>query len=245
MIVLFSLCWGYGVNFLSYLLYPLLHLRLQATRTLFNVNEYLTTHRDQQTTIEHLCAENEQLLEANIALRAQLSLLKDIQDLYEFNKRYDEDTHCIAQVLGVISTTQEHSMLISFGSSHGISKDMIVIHHNILVGKVVEVFPLYSRVMLLSDPHCKVPVYCEQTNVQGVHEGAGKTGMVRFVHFLEEVKMGDAIFSSGSGLLFPRGFLIGTIVKVEKKNLYYEITTQFACDSEQLRYCTVLTKKHS
>ena len=67
---------------------------------------------------------------------------------------------------------------------------MIAVFKDCLVGRVVEVYPYYSKVILITDPTCKVAAICTSTNVKGIHEGmlSLTTTKLSFVNHLEEVK---------------------------------------------------------
>jgi len=65
---------------------------------------------------------------------------------------------------------------------------------------------------------------------------------LRYVSHLEDVKMDDMLLSTGDGLIFPNGFALGKITKIEQGGLFYDIEVKPSLDFHTLRYCTLLTK---
>ena len=66
---------------------------------------------------------------------------------------------------------------------------------------------------------------------------------MRYVSHLEAVNVGDDVFSSGEGLVFPKGFALGKVTAADKGDLFYTITIQPALDFQALRYCTLVAKE--
>jgi cell shape-determining protein MreC len=67
---------------------------------------------------------------------------------------------------------------------------------------------------------------------------------VRYVSHLESVSVGDDVFSSGEGMVFPKGFALGKVISADKGDLFYTITVQPALDFQSLRYCTLIAKEN-
>ncbi len=188
--------------------------------------------------------QNQLLHMQNIRLRGALAYAQHIKELYEFNKRYHERGH-IAQVIARNFSDTSHHFLLDAGLQKGIAKDMVVIYKNNLIGKIVEVYPWYSKVCLVTDRNCKIAAFCTQTHAQGIHEGLNdqcKTSL-NFVNHLAEVNERDLIVSSGEGLVFPEGFALGRIAAFTNDGLYKTITVQPLCNLREIDYCVVMAKR--
>ena len=80
----------------------------------------------------------------------------------------------IAKVLSDKGSPFLRSIIINKGSKHKIDLGMIVMDGEYLVGNVVEVNYLSSRVLLLSDLNSKIPVIVEPNEVFSILSGTGK-----------------------------------------------------------------------
>jgi len=79
----------------------------------------------------------------------------------------------------------------------------------------------------------------------GILEGCNNlthTAM-RYVSHLEKVSVNDMVFSSGEGLVFPKGFALGKVAKAEKGELFYDIAVQPLLDLQELQHCTLIAKE--
>ena len=130
------------------------------------------------------------------------------------------------------------SVIVNRGSRDKIQLGMAVLDGDFLVGKVVEVNYLTSRILLLSDLNSKIPVSIEPDGIQSILSGTGgKHGKLQYL--LSDnlnIKGEDEVFTSGSGNIFNAGIPVGT-VKI-KDNLPEII---FHSDFSQLRLVKIVT----
>ena len=130
------------------------------------------------------------------------------------------------------------SLIVNRGSKDKIELGMAVLDGDFLVGKVVEVNYLTSRILLLSDLNSKIPVSIEPNGIQSILSGTGgKHGKLQYL--LSDnlnIKGEDEVFISGSGNIFNAGIPVGT-VKI-KDNLPEII---FHSDFSQLRLVKIVT----
>ena len=130
------------------------------------------------------------------------------------------------------------SVIVNRGSRDKIELGMAVLDGDFLVGKVVEVNYLTSRILLLSDLNSKIPVSIEPNGIQSILSGTGgKHGKLQYLLSNNlNIKGEDEVFTSGSGNIFNAGIPIGTI-KI-KDNLPEII---FHSDFSQLRLVKIVT----
>ena len=130
------------------------------------------------------------------------------------------------------------SLIVNRGSKDKIELGMAVLDGDFLVGKVVEVNYLTSRILLLSDLNSKIPVSIEPNGIQSILSGTGgKHGKLQYL--LSDnlnIKGEDEVFTSGSGNIFNAGIPVGT-VKI-KDNLPEII---FHSDFSKLRLVKIVT----
>jgi rod shape-determining protein MreC len=188
----------------------------------------------------------ENLLARYIQLKSLHNYTEIEQCNAHFAQRYMSDYMIFAQVLGYTATDELHEILLDVGVSSGIHESMCVVYKNILVGRVIAVYPYHCKVMLISDPRSRVSGMCLESAAYGIFHGGQKKefGTFEYVSHLESIDHAMMIISSGEGLVYPRGFGIGLVdtVHKEKDSLYYTITVRPIIDFSQLRYCYVLEK---
>ena len=139
------------------------------------------------------------------------------------------------------------SIIINKGSKHKINLGMVVMDGAYLVGKVVEVNYLSSRVLLLSDLNSKIPVIVEPNAVLSILSGTGKNhGIIQYSKKYDDIKSESVIYTSGAGSLFKAGIPIGRInenfLSDESDD---EKNVEFFSDFSQLRFVKVVSFKKS
>jgi rod shape-determining protein MreC len=116
------------------------------------------------------------------------------------------------------SSTQlgKHYILIDRGSLSGCTPGQTVVSGNYLIGEIDEVGLSESRVKLLGADSLSVAVYLPRSGFPGILR-ARSDGTLE-IHYLPpraEVMVGDLVYTSGLGGVFPRGLLIGEVSKAE------------------------------
>jgi rod shape-determining protein MreC len=223
----------------SYVLYPFLVAQQNIIEPIKHWRAERRIVQDLAQCIDKLSVERDELLETVIELKAELNYLDEIKELLAFKERYQEYGAVITQIIAKHFSDDAHYFLIDAGEKQGVKVDMIAIYHNCLLGRVQEVYPLYSKVVAISDKSCKIAAYCSQTKTEGIHEGSNSLDAtaLKFVSHLKGIIEGDYLISSGEGGVFPRGFALGRIVASECQGLFYEVNVKPLIDLRQLHYC--------
>lgn len=183
------------------------------------------------------------LMQQYLHLQASADFMRDAHDVIAFQERYDVSNYCVAQVLERHIGDDAHYFLLDKGSRDGILLDAVVVCKDVLVGKIVDVYPFYSRCMLVTDEQSKVGGYVADSDIAGIVQGANG-GMLQLLHVshLLNVSTGAFVISSGYGLIFPRGYGIGKIVAVEPDGLMLHIRCTPLIDFEQITHCAILMR---
>jgi rod shape-determining protein MreC len=102
------------------------------------------------------------------------------------------------------------SVVIDIGRERGVKPGHPVTNADGLIGRVVEVAPRASRVLLVSDIDSRIPVVVGTANVPAISMG-NNGGETRLHHLPRDaaVKSGDVVATSGRGGLFPRSLRVG------------------------------------
>tara|TARA_B100000989_G_scaffold290440_1_gene263600 strand:+ start:439 stop:1281 length:843 start_codon:yes stop_codon:yes gene_type:complete len=150
----------------------------------------------------------------------------------------DQKAEVLAKVIIDKQSPFLKSIIVNRGSKDKLELGMAVLDGEFLVGKVVEVNYLTSRILLLSDLNSKIPISIEPGGVQSILSGTGGDyGKLQYI--LGEnlsIETENEVFTSGSGNIFNAGIPIG---KVKIKDNIPEII--FHSDFSQLRLVKIVT----
>ena len=145
----------------------------------------------------------------------------------------------IAKVLSDKGSPFLRSIIINRGSKHKINLGMAVLDGEYLVGKVVEVNYLSSRVLLLSDLNSKIPVTIEPNGILSILSGTGEDdGIIQYSKSNEIIENDSIVYTSGKSGLFKSGIPIG---KINNNSLNKEKNIQFFSDFTQLRFVKIFS----
>ena len=157
-----------------------------------------------------------------------------------------EDSQVYTKVLIDKESPFLRSIIINKGSKNNIKTGMIAYDGDYLIGKVVEVNYLTSRVLLISDINSKVPVTIQPLNIQAIMSGSDKQkGKLQYING-GKLNVDDnkelIVVTSGSGGVFKSGIPIG---KINTKNILEDskVEVNFHRDFSQLKYVKILSFK--
>jgi rod shape-determining protein MreC len=125
-----------------------------------------------------------------------------------------------AETLYQASDIYSRKVIIDRGSTQGIVPGSPVINEFGVLGQVTRVYPLSSEVTLLTDKDAAIPVLDTRTQARSIAYGLpGGAGMeLRFVAANADVKVGDALTTSGVDAVYPPGVPVATVTSVERKS---------------------------
>ena len=120
-----------------------------------------------------------------------------------------------AHIIGNTTGSGAKTVIVDRGSSSGVQKEMAVITPDGIVGKVVDVYPTASFVLLATDPAFACGVISQKNRVHGTLKGQGGTKvMVDYVQNEENVDEGEWFYTSGDDGVFPKGLPAGEVTSV-------------------------------
>lgn len=186
----------------------------------------------------------------NIELRQQLDNLKK-----ELNIDYTLTDY---EYLNATVTSRNigfwyNTITIDKGSSSGVEVEMPVINAYGLLGKVVSTTSFTSTVRLLTttDTNNKISVsiISNEEKLHGLINGYNYdsgTLEVEGISNTKTVRVGDLVYTSGLGGVFPSGILIGTVesITTDSYDLSKIINVKPSTDFDDINYVTVLARKN-
>jgi rod shape-determining protein MreC len=111
------------------------------------------------------------------------------------------------------------SLTVNRGRTDRVARMTAVIGPDGLIGRIVDVRPGSSVVQVLTDPASTVGAHVVRTRTPGMVEGEPR-GTIRFKYMARDgsgIQVGDAVVTSGTGGLFPRGLPIGRVRAIEDR----------------------------
>ncbi len=202
-------------------------------------NDILETSMDRILSIET----------ENIELRRQLEALKD-----ELNIDYSltDYEYLNASVISRNVGYWYNKITIDKGSYNGVEKDMVVITSKGLIGRVINTTTFTSDVKLIttSDTNNKISVHISNgdTNLYGLINGYNYNDNVLELEGIsntKDVNIGDKVYTSGLGGIFPSGILIGTVSEIttDSYDLAKVIKVKPSADFSDINYVSILKRK--
>jgi rod shape-determining protein MreC len=188
--------------------------------------------RNENTQLKRDLAATKLLLQQERALARRTDALSRLLDL---KTRTHLETMA-AEVIAGPATPDFRTITIGKGTAAGIRPDMGVLAPNGVVGRVIVPSASASKVQLLIDRNAAAGALVERSRTQGVVLGEGDSTMrLDFISSTADIKVGDTIVTSGVDGIYPKGFLIGKVEKVERSGASYKnIQVQPAVDFSTL-----------
>jgi rod shape-determining protein MreC len=175
------------------------------------------------------------------AERAEAQRTEHLRLLLDLRERAGLDT-VAAEIIAAAPMTQFHTITIDRGSADGLKRDMAVIAPAGVVGRVTLPGGRAAQVQLLIDPAAAAGAMIERTRAQGVVMGQGDRLHMEYVPGTADVQPGDQVVTSGIDGVYPKGFVIGTIEKVDRgPGTFHLIVVRPAVDFSRLEEVLVVT----
>ena len=196
-------------------------------------SSHFLVHKENKILKEEL----EVLKQKNHELEYLTSELKNMEKLLEIEENENKN-FIISKVLLDKESPFLKSIIVNKGSRAGIKKGMPVLDGNNLVGRVVEVNFLSSRVLLLNDLNSKIPITFEASADQAILSGTGdKMPKLQYLPELFEANEGTTIFTSGKDGVFLPGIPVGKTILDDDK-----ILVKLFADPNQLSFVNIITE---
>lgn len=159
-----------------------------------------------------------ELLVANARLRRLASVQQEnrrLRDLLDASRERRLSVQ-LASLVDVDLDPFRHRVMLDAGESAGVRTGLAIIDAAGVMGQVIEVSPLSSTAMLISDPSHAIPVQVVRSGVRTVAYGTGDTSTLRLPNLppSADVRVDDVLVTSGLGGTFPAGFPVGRIREI-------------------------------
>ena len=188
-------------------------------RTMFRRGSIVDENRRLKESLALVQAQNEGLLRyrrENSDLRRLLAMPPP-----------EKGRYISADVVSLDATDYARRIIIDVGGGQGVRPKDVVMAPQGLVGQVVETAPHFgaSTILLLTDRQSAVGAMTSRRQAKGILQGTGdRLCKMSYLDFDADVREGDLVVTSGDSTIFPRGLVLGKVVKVEKDKTYSQMT---------------------
>ncbi|GEO47634.1 rod shape-determining protein MreC [Companilactobacillus kimchii] len=153
-----------------------------------------------------------------------------------------------ASVLSRSPSSWQNYLTINRGQTSGIKKNMPVMSGKGLIGRIIEVDKVSSKVELIStnnelNDKFAAEILGDNKNVTGVvsrYDSSTGDLVMENVNSTKDIKKGQSVITSGLGGLTPRGLYIGKVYGIKKDN-YGMTNSVYITPAAELRNFTVVT----
>ena len=208
-------------------------------RNVMKENKILKSNLDSYESVK---TENEELRQEINRLKGELNIEHVLSDYDYLN----------ATVVSRNATSWYNVLTIDKGSHNGITEGMVVINSTGVFGKTTDVstFTCDVRLITTTDTNNKISV-----NI--VSDGKRLTGVINKYDYstgyleiegisnTDKVTVGDVVYTSGLGDVFPSGILIGKVSEIttDVYDLAKIINVTPSANFDDINYVTVLKRK--
>lgn len=210
----------------------------------FSLKDVLEENKILKSNVEKM----ESLEAENTELRQELAKMKEELNIEYVLSDYD---YLNATVVSRNSFYWYNTLTIDKGSHNGIKEGMVVINSTGLIGKISTVSTFSSDVLLITTNDTNNKISVTVTNgdnkltglINGYDYDSGYL-KVEGISNTETVAVGDAVYTSGLGGVFPSGILIGHVenITTDVYDLSKIINVRPSADFSDINYVTVLKR---
>ncbi|MFC6323454.1 rod shape-determining protein MreC [Companilactobacillus baiquanensis] len=176
--------------------------------------------------------------EENKKLKEELKLNATLTDYSSIN----------ASVLSRSPSSWQNYLTINRGQTSGLKKNMPVMSGKGLIGRIVEVNKISSKVELIStnnelNDKFAAEIQSENKNITGVvskYDSESGDLVMENVTSTKDIKKGQKVITSGLGGVTPRGLYIGKVSAIKKDN-YGMTNSVYIVPAAEMRNFTVVT----
>lgn len=198
---------------------------------------------ERQALLSRMGSEWDQILQDHQRLTHEVDGLRQENRYLKHILKFQEPTsapYMVVPCLGALGANMRHALLIQRGTVQGLYRRQPVFYQEQLIGQIDRVTKYAATILLINDPLSRVPVVFEQTQSEGILSGLD-TGELVIIYRNQSrpVQVGEKIFTSGLGGVFPAHKYVGHVARIVDDRIYIENDLNF----ESLRYVQIPLKE--
>ena len=229
--------------YLSSLVSPLQYIANAPGTLLDTMSTQVQTRAD---LIEQTKQQEQQLFTLRSRLLKMDQLEHENQRLRELlgSPLRQDEQKMVTQVISTVNDPYSDQVVIDKGSVNGVYEGQPVISDKGVVGQVVAVAKLTSRVLLICDATHALPIQVLRNDIRVIAAGNGCTDDLQLEHLPAntDIRVGDVLVTSGLGGRFPEGYPVAVVssVKLDTQRAYTVIQARPTAGLQRLRYLLLL-----
>ncbi|MCG8338929.1 MAG: rod shape-determining protein MreC [Proteobacteria bacterium] len=167
-----------------------------------------------------------------------------LRDILEFKKK-DPNVKVFAEVIFEVKKPFFQLLVINKGSDDGIRSNFAVVSPEGIIGKIQSVTANQSVVQMITDSRSQFPVLIQRTRTKAMSFGSlDGTITIKRIPRRQEIFKDDQVVTSGLAGVFPKGFPVGKVDKIDKQpyGLFQSVTLTPAVDLSKVEEVAVLLR---
>jgi rod shape-determining protein MreC len=141
---------------------------------------------------------------------------QQLRALLQASQRMSTEKHRVAEILAVDTDLYLQELVLDKGSRDGVYVGQTVLDAQGIMGQIIQVNPLVSRMLLITDTRSGVPIQIVRNGVRGIVVGNGRQGDLSLINLpvTTDVQVGDVLVSSNLGQRYPAGYPVGIVSSI-------------------------------
>jgi rod shape-determining protein MreC len=204
---------------------------------------------------QHVIDENKQLQSQILTLQQKAQKLSffeaenaHLRELLNAATIMNQESVVVAELTGVDPDPFNHEIIINKGKSDDSYIGQPVLDAYGLMGQVIEVGPISSRVLLVTDHRHSLSVQINRNGVRAIAGGMGDINKltIRYVADTADIVVGDLLVSSGLDQRFPKGYPVAEVTEVHRDpgQVFLTVFAKPKARLDRSRYVMLIINKH-
>ena len=124
----------------------------------------------------------------------------------------------VAEIMQVDLDPYRHRVRINKGSHDGIAEGQPILDAAGVVGQITRVDMFSSEAILITDAEHAIPVQVNRNGLRTIAVGTGNLSQLSLPYLASnaDIHEGDLLVTSGLGGVFPAGYPVGTVFKIDR-----------------------------
>lgn len=178
-------------------------------------SNFLSSRSSLNTKLKDLEKENFKLRSSNQLMKKLSIDFERLNSLWS-SSALNEDRFIISRKNLLSSNEFQPLLVLDIGRGHDIKVNDVVISELGLVGRVSNRSLTTAEVLLIHDIRSSIPIVSESSSLHATLRGAGleRKGQLKYVKKTAKFSVGEKVYTSGLGEIFPSGILVGEIYSI-------------------------------
>jgi rod shape-determining protein MreC len=178
-------------------------------------SNFLSSRSSLNTKLKDLEKENFKLRSSNQLMKKLSIDFERLNSLWS-SSALNEDRFIISKKNLLSSNEFQPLLVLDIGRGNDIKVNDVVISELGLVGRVSNRSLTTAEVLLIHDIRSSIPIVSESSSLHATLRGAGleRKGQLKYVKKTAKFSVGEKVYTSGLGEIFPSGILVGEIYSI-------------------------------